>query len=446
VTGGRTHRRVGGFLPPYRLTVLPPSLVALAILALGCARIEPPPGGPPDNVPPKLLSVRPESLAVYPNFHGAMEFRFDEVIFEGSSPSEGLGTGDLERLVILSPTTNVPKVSWKRDAIAVEPREGWKPNRVYRIELLPGVFDLRRNRLDSGTVVTFSTGAPLPDGRLRGTFVDWTAGRLAQAALVEAILLPDSLPYRALTDSSGAFDLGPVPRGQYLLYGAIDQNHNFRREFREGWDSVRATTASGGPAAVLWLAVRDTVGPRITGATPADSTGAELTFNLPLDPYQHFDSSNIKIVIATADSTVISVLSFLPKTMDDSLHQAERQRADTSQADSTRKTPADSAREKALERLKPPPVNAQDTAARAILKQRPPLSDRLVFRVGQVLAPGSKYVVQVFGIRNVNGAAADSRQLLNIPVRPPPPADTLKPATPDSTARDSTTAPPPRPR
>jgi len=433
-------------LPPCRPAVLPSLLITLGILALGCARIEPPPGGPPDNVPPELISVRPESLAIYPNFHGAMEFRFDEVIFEGNSPSEGLGTGELERLVILSPTTNVPKVSWKRDAIAVEPREGWKPNRVYRVELLPGVFDLRRNRLDSGTVVTFSTGAPLPDSRLRGTIVDWTAGRLAQAALVEAILLPDSLPYRALTDSSGAFDLGPIPRGQYLLYAAIDQNRNFRREFREAWDSVRATTDSGGPAAVLWLAVRDTVGPRVTGATPADSTGAELTFNLPLDPYQHFDSSNIKVVIAAADSTVIPVLSFLPKAMDDSLQQAARQRADTTRADSTGKTPADSAREAAMERLKPPPAHAQDTASRGLLKQRPPLSDRLVFRVGQVLAPGSKYLVQVFGIRNVSGVPADSRQLLNIPVRPPPPADTLKPGGPDSTAKDSTPPPPPRPR
>jgi hypothetical protein len=345
----------------------------------------------------------------------------------------------------------VPKVSWKREAIAVEPREGWKPNRIYRIELLPGVFDLRRNRLDSGTVVTFSTGAPLPEGRLTGTIVDWTAGRLATSALVEAILLPDSLPYRALTDSSGAFNLGPIPKGQYLLYSAVDQNRNFRREFREAWDSVRVSTDSGGPATILWLAVRDTVGPRITAATPADSTGAELTFNAPLDPYQHFDSSNVKVIVAAADSTVIPVLSFLPKALDDSLHQAERRRADTTQADTTqadttRKTPADSARAQALERLKPSPSQGRDTVGRALLKQRPPLSDRLVLRVGQILAPGSKYVVQVFGIRNVNGVPADSRQLLNIPVPPPPPPDTLKPATPDSSAKDSTTARPPRPR
>lgn len=427
------------------MAALSPLPAALAILALGCARIEPPPGGPPDNTPPQLVEVRPESLAVYSDFKGAVEFRFNEVIFEGNSASQGQGTGELERLVILSPTTGVPKVKWKRNAIAVEPREGWQPNRVYRVELLPGIFDLRRNRLDSGTVATFSTGAPLPDGRLAGTIVDWAGGRLARAALIEAVLLPDSLPYRALTDSSGHFDLGPVPRGQYLLYSAIDQNRNFRREFREAWDSIRVTTDSG-PATVLWLAVRDTVGPRVTTATPADSTGAELTFNQPVDPYQRFDSSNAKLVIATADSTVIPVLSLLPKTLDDSVQQAARRRADTTQVDATMKTPADSLREEALQHLKPPPAQAGDSADRAILKQRPPLSDRLVFRVGQVLAPGSKYVVQLFGIRNLNGVAADSRQLLTIPEQPPSPPDTLQPAPPDSSARDSTPAPSPRPR
>ena len=424
--------------------VLPPLLITIAVLSLGCARIEPPPGGPPDSDPPKLVTVRPESMAAFADFDGPVEFRFDEVISEGSSASEGLGTSELERLVILSPTSQVPKVRWKRDAIAVEPREGWKPNRVYRVELLPGVFDLRRNRLDSGAVATFSTGAPLPDGRLAGTILDWAGGRPARAALVEAILLPDSLPYRALTDSSGSFDLGPIPRGQYLLYGVLDQNRNFRREFRDGWDSVRVTTDSA-PPTVLWAVVRDTVGPRATAATPADSTGAEVTFNQPLDPYQRFDSSNARVIIATADSTVIPVLSVLPKQLDDSLQQEARRQVDTMPADTTQRAPVDSARDEALERLKRQP--AQDTsAAQAILKQRPRLSDRLVVRIAQVLTPGSRYVVQLNGIRNVNGVPADSRQLLSVPELPPPPADTLTPAPADSTARDSTPPAPPRPR
>ena len=91
--------------------VRPVSVLALA--ALACARIEPPPGGPPDTSPPQLLATRPDSFARIPGFRGSVEFRFDEVISEGSSANEGTGTGDLEKLVILSPSTKVPDVySW----------------------------------------------------------------------------------------------------------------------------------------------------------------------------------------------------------------------------------------------------------------------------------------------------------------------------------------------
>ena len=77
--------------------------LVVAAFAVSCARMEPPPGGPPDIAPPQLVATRPDSLASIPNFKGDVEFQFDEVISEGGSPNQGAGTGDLEKLVILSP-------------------------------------------------------------------------------------------------------------------------------------------------------------------------------------------------------------------------------------------------------------------------------------------------------------------------------------------------------
>ena len=62
------------------------------------------------------------------------------------SPSQGAGTGDLEKLVILSPDEGAAMSRGAATRITVRPDGGWKPNRVYRVELLPGVTDLRRNR------------------------------------------------------------------------------------------------------------------------------------------------------------------------------------------------------------------------------------------------------------------------------------------------------------
>ena len=73
--------------------------IGLGLSLLSCARIEPPPGGPPDTTPPQLIAMTPDSLARLPNFKGDVEFRFDEVISEGGSPNQGAGTGDLEKLI-----------------------------------------------------------------------------------------------------------------------------------------------------------------------------------------------------------------------------------------------------------------------------------------------------------------------------------------------------------
>ncbi|MEO8199449.1 MAG: Ig-like domain-containing protein [Gemmatimonadota bacterium] len=405
---------------------------------MSCAKIESPPGGPPDQTPPILVSTLPDSLAIMPRFKGAVEFRFDEVISEGSQASQGLGTSDLERLIVLSPTTEVPRVSWKRTTLAVEPREGWQPNRVYRIELRPGVMDIRRNRLDSGAVVTFTTGAPLPTLRLRGSVVDWQAGHMARPGMIEAILLPDSLPYRTLTDSSGSFSFGPLPRGTYLVYGVIDQNKNLRRESRDNWDSVRVQPDSE-QVAVLWAAPHDTLGPRLQSVSPADSTAAELTFSQPIDPYQEFDSTNARVRLLP-DSTPVPVVSLLPKSIDDRIQSDLRKAADTTRSalDTSRSAALDSARASAAERLKSGGRPAQKDSSNAILATRPVLTDRMVLRVGTVLKPGAKYQVEVRGIRNVSRVPADSRSLLTIPETPPPsPADSVKGVSPDSTKPDS---------
>jgi hypothetical protein len=403
-----------------------------AVLLLGCAKIEPPPGGPPDPTPPQLVATRPDSFARIPDFKGSVEFRFDEVISEGGSPNLGTGTGDLERLVILSPTTQVPKVDWRRNRITVRPAEGWRRDRVYRVELLPGVTDLRRNRSKTGRVITFSTGAPLPTAKLDGIVVDWSTARPAASALVEAILLPDSLPYRALTDSGGKFALGPVPDGAYVVRGVLDENHNFRADGREAFDSVqvkRGTSAVG----ELWTFVHDTTPPRIRGSSVRDSVSALLEFTQMLDPRQRFDSTKVR-VRHLPDSTPVPILSVLPQRLDDSLHAPVRTgrdstgrdttRRDTLRADTTapRPPPGDTTErgragrrqlEQAAGRLR------AQAAGAAPLTTRPPLFDNLVVRVTKPWMPDAKYDLEIINLRNVTGVAGSAHATLTVTKRAP---------------------------
>jgi len=416
---------------------------ALLLGLAACARMGPPAGGPEDKVAPVLVATLPESLGSYPDWNRSVEFRFDEVISEGTSPNFGLGTGDLERLFLLSPSKGVPRIGWKRDRLTIEPREGWRPNRVYRVELLPGLSDLRQNRLDTTAVVTFSTGGPAPTDTLTGVIIDWPAGRAAPVALVELLLLPDSLVYRTVSDSTGRFRVGPLPRGRYMVFGAVDQNKNRQREQREHYDST-ALAPGELTAASLWLLPRDTLGPRITQIAANDSVSATVTFSGPLDPYQPSESLTVRL-LRQADSTPVPFRSLLPRAVDDSLQKLARARADslraatdTGRADSTPGRPA----------VGKPPAGAApgrgpagresaDPTVDSIIKSRPALFDKLVLRTDTILQPETRYIVEVLGIRSAAGVTGDSRNVLVVPKRPPPPK-------PDSTAVRTDSLAPPR--
>ena len=354
-------------------------------------------------------------MASIPSFEGDVEFQFDEVVSEGGQPNFGLGTGDLEKLVVLSPTREVPVVKWKRDRISVHPREGWRENTVYRVELLAGVRDLRNNTSRSTTVVTFTTGDTLPTDSLVGMVVDWTNSRPARQALVEAVLMPDSLVYRTQADSTGRFRFGPLPRGEYLVYGAIDQNRNARRESRENYDSIRVQPGRDS-VGELWAFRHDSVPPRIQNATRSDSLTAILTFAAHLDPYHRLPADSIQ-VLRLPDSSRVPVEAVLPPQAYDSIYRPRPPRDSAAPADTAARRPPRDTTRRPIPGVPPRVVGVrppQDTTDRGPLRTKPPLFDKLHVRVRERWGDSTRYVIVVNGVRTVNGVSGAARVVLEI--------------------------------
>ena len=404
------------------------ALTALSALA-ACARIEPPPGGPPDRAPPRLIATRPADLSSFRVFRGVAEFQFDEVISEGGTPNRGEGNGGLEKLVILSPTNRVPEVSWKRSRITVRPKEGWRPNRVYRVQLLPGVTDLRNNRSTEGAVLTFSTGAPKPQLTLQGQLVDWNTARPPANGLVIATLLPDSLPYRGIADSSGRFSLGPLPSGDYLVTGVVDQNQDNRQDSREAFATARVPRGKS-DVGELWAFVHDTNPPRIQTVTVDDSVSAAVTFSQKLDPGQRLSPKDVRLRLLP-DSVPVSVASILPKPVDDSLNRKATP-ADTGVTEDTLGL-ADTTR--AGRRLR---AKVRGRPPNEPLTSRPPLFDALTLRVPRPWAPGARLVLEIRRVRNVTGVAGNPVGVVAVPEKPKPEA---KPQIRDTTRAKPQTPP-----
>jgi hypothetical protein len=430
----------------------------LAAAALACANMGDPPGGPPDTTPPQVVAVRPESGAVLTSLKGPAVIQFDDVIDEmaggGSSGGAGGGGGGptgIGRYVLLSPVAGEVRVSWHRSSISVEPKEGWKPGRVYHLDLLPGITNLQRGVRKTGQTIIFSTGPAIPAARLTGTAVLWVEQRLlVQNGLIRAVPLPrtDSAAYLAMTDSAGRFRIEAIPPGRYTVSALQDANGNRRPDRREAYDSAVVTVDSSA-ATTLWPFVHDTVGPRGRTAEPVDSLTFRVNFTQPLDPADVVDTSRVRLV-ALPDSSPVAVAAVLTPAAFDSLAARERAAADslrraadtTARRDTTRAGRRDTtgaaaapgaagARRAAAKGATAEPV-VDTSSLKRLLAQRPVPVDRLIIRVRARLTPNTRYHFLLRRARNLSGVVADAQAVLTVPKPPPPP----KPA-----ARDSTRAP-----
>jgi hypothetical protein len=397
------------------------SVVSVAIAA--CALVEQPPGGPPDFDPPVILSIVPDSGTAVPGFDDPLVIEFDEVISEGSG-------GGLDRLVELSPRSEELHVEWHRSRLTVEPTGGWRPEVVYHVVLLPGIADLRNNLLEEGRTVIFSTGGPIPETELEGIVVDWETGRPGVNALVEAVLVRDSLVYVGRADSIGEFRLTALPVGEYVVYASIDGNTNRRRESRESFDSlvVRLDSSATGD---YWAFVHDTLGPAIREVTPLDSVTFRVTFNGKLDLTA--PGAEAVQVWILPDTVPFRVDRVWTPAVYDSVQSAEAEAAraaadsaaaaDTVAAPDSAAVPADTAAGLVAAPPGPPPAArdsvppADSTAAQRLLATRPALYDVWIVRVAQPLEPGGRYLVGATAL-NLGGATRESRGVLVLPAPP----------------------------
>jgi hypothetical protein len=423
-----------------RLTTLRSSRVAtvlaraaLAAGALGCASPAFPPGGPEDRAPAQLVSITPDSMTtgVSPR---TVVFRFDEVVSE--RPQTG---ASLASLFLISPRDGAPLVDWRRSALTVRQRRGWRPNTTYTVTMLPGLADLRGNVRRDGAVAVFSTGPALDTGTVSGQVFDWVAGRPAPRALVEAIRLPDSTTYLAQADSTGRFALSYLAPGRYVVRGFADVNANRGLEPREPWDSVVVEVPAA--AAVELLAfIHDTVGPRIQTVAVTDSMTLRLTFDRPIDPGQPIAAE--LFTLRDADSTPVRLARALAARDWDRELSARRDSAARTARDS-----AAAADTGGLPIRRDTPAARADTAARGDSlgvergPSRPsPIVD-VVLRTATPLRPATSYRVSARGIRGLLGAERTSDRAFSTP-RAAAPADTAARARADTVPRPPAGAPP----
>ena len=408
-----------------RLVIMRAAAASLLIALAACASPGPPPGGPEDPDPPELVAVTPDTMATGTSPR-AVVFRFNEVVSERPQGATTLGG-----LFLISPRDGAPEVDWNRTALTVRPRRGWRRNTAYTVTMLPGLVDLRGNVRREGAVATFSTGPSIPRTSITGQVFDWAAGVPAQRALVEAISRPDSVVYIALADSAGRFRIPHAPPGAYTVRAFLDANNNRGFDERELWDSARVVLTDSTRLELLAFS-HDTIGPRISEVSIADSLTLRVTFDRPIDPAQTLAPAIF--ALTARDSTLVPIRAVRSAREWD---QARSERGDSAVVDSVRRPVATPAPAGPRRGAPPAPRDSADSAARTARPSRPSPIAEIVIELGRPLQPGGSYRLQATAVRGLQRTPRTSERAFNVPERP---------AATDSVGRGARPATPPAPR
>lgn len=280
------YRALGASLRPWRRLTGAAAGLAAAALGMACAREEPPPGAHPDRTPPSVRQLTPDRNAIVPGFGGSAEVRFDEPI---------TGTRNLQQTLVASPADRY-EVSSGFSNIKIKPSEDWADGVVYYFKIPEGIADLLGNRTEAPVELVFSTGPELSATRVTGEVrrrVDGNA--VSPGRVLFYNVAGDSIPYGAVTDRQGAFELPYLPPDDYWSFAFQDLNNNLRLErLFEAYDSVRLQLDDAASVMLAFQVVEPDTTPPVMGLIRSpDPLVLQLEFDDYLDPEQDLLASGI---------------------------------------------------------------------------------------------------------------------------------------------------------
>ena len=204
------------------------TLTLAGLLALGsCAAISSPQGGPRDKTPPRLIATSPDSAA------RNVKQQFIKLTF-----SEPIQVKELPKNLLITPQLapdNSYSVRPDRDAVTLLFKQPLEANTTYSFNFRKAIVDANESLPARYQALSFSTGATLDSGVVRGTVADLLTAQLAKDAVVGLYRPTDTVGvrrgqpyYLTRTDDKGAFQLNFVRVAPYDIYAWADKNNNGR--------------------------------------------------------------------------------------------------------------------------------------------------------------------------------------------------------------------------
>jgi uncharacterized protein (DUF2141 family) len=245
--------------------------LASAAWLAGCAAVAPPTGGPRDKTPPRRISSSPDSAA------RNVSQRYVRMVF-----SEYIQTKDLQKNLLITPqlpADNPYKLREDRNSVTLLFDKLLEANTTYSFNFREGIVDVTESLPAKNASVSFSTGAVLDSGAVKGGVTNPLLGQPVEDVTVGLYREADTAGvrrakpyYLTRTDKKGQYQLNFLRTGRYKLYAWTDKNQNGRYDDGEQIAYLPEPITIAGdsvvPTVPLLLTRPDRRPPQATGQQP----------------------------------------------------------------------------------------------------------------------------------------------------------------------------------
>lgn len=282
---------------------------------MACARQMPPPGGPPDKTPPRVIDTVPADDSVRVGLDTPIRIRF----------SEGMDRRSVERALFISPQgSEEPDFRWRGDVLEIRLPDGLQAERTYLVTVGQESADEWRNRMRSSYSFGFATGDRLNRGELNGRVLKSKEERgqvFVWAYDLSGVTAPDPgrdrPTYVTQPDETGHFVLPRLGSGNYRIFAFGDQNNDRTYSSGDLLALPPGDVAFAGEERVrlgdLKLAVRDTSAPALVAARTPDQQHILMRFDEPVRVWgvEITDLSVLEIYQDPVDSSGVGLITGL---------------------------------------------------------------------------------------------------------------------------------------
>lgn len=258
------------------------ALALLTLLALSCANVVPPSGGPEDKEAPYIDTAAIAS--------GSTNFRGSSVWLEFN---EYVDKNRVLENILISPEKRL-EYSWSGKELEIRFAEPLDTNTTYALSLGTEYQDLHGNKPKEAYTIVFSTGTMLDSGSIAGNLVDPNPSGVYVLLYPLNGINPDTLDfshtkarYRTQVGTSGAFSFRALPAGSYRLIALRDEFKNALYDEMDAFGTtVSDVQAVFGTSTVQSLRINplpDIQPPQLTEVRPKTRSRIEALFSENVD-------------------------------------------------------------------------------------------------------------------------------------------------------------------